>query len=220
MLSLSFTVAGGGQLSVRPDKLVVAGYTARDEASVRAHIAELAAIGVPPPESVPAYYDLDPALLTSAPVVDVDGASTSGEVEPVIIRADGRYFLAVGSDHTDRDLERTDIVLAKASCPKPVGATAVEIGADLSELSWDALRATSGVDDRPYQQAGVATLRHPEELIERMTVAAPGDLVLFCGTFPLLGGKFVFGDQWELSLSSPDGWVLSHAYATRRHSTA
>jgi hypothetical protein len=220
MMSLSFTVAGGGQLSLTPDKLVVAGYTARDEESVRAHIAELAAIGVPPPESVPAYYDLDPALLTSAPVVDVDGTSTSGEVEPVIIRADGRYFLAVGSDHTDRDLERTDIVLAKASCPKPVGATAVEFGADLSELSWDALRATSVVDDRPYQQAGVATLRHPEELVERMTVAAPGDLVLFCGTFPLLGGEFVFGDQWELSLSSPDGWVLTHAYATRHHSTA
>jgi hypothetical protein len=222
MTSLSFTVAGGGQVSLTPEKLIVAGYTARDEESVRAHIAELADIGVPPPTSVPAYYDLDPALVTSARVVDIDGTSTSGEVEPVIIRADGRYYLGVGSDHTDRDLERTDIVAAKAACPKPVGDTVVRIGADLSELSWDPLRAESAVDDRPYQQSSVATLRHPQELIERMTVEigeVAGDLVLFCGTFPLLGGEFVFGDRWELHLTLPDGQVLTHVYETRQSGT-
>ncbi len=222
MRSLSFDVAGGGQLSLTPEKLVVAGYTARDEESVRAHIAELADIGVPPPAGVPAYYDLDPALLTSARVVDVDGTSTSGEVEPVIIRANGRYFLGVGSDHTDRDLERTDIAASKASCPKPVGGTVAEIGEDLSDLNWDSLRAESMVDDRPYQQASVATLRHPQELIERMTVQigeVAGDLALFCGTFPLLGGEFVFGDRWGLYLSLPDGRTLAHVYETRQRST-
>jgi hypothetical protein len=219
MSSLSFTVADGGRLSLTPQKLIVAGYTARDEESVRAHIAELADIGVPPPASIPAYYDLDPALLTSTPAVDVGGTSTSGEVEPVIVRANGRYFLAVGSDHTDRDLERTDIVDAKASCPKPVGGTVVEIGEDLSDLDWDSLQAESTVDDRLYQKASVATLRHPQELIERMTVEigdVAGDLVLFCGTFPLLGGNFVFGGQWDLSLSLPDGRTLVHGYEARQ----
>jgi 4-hydroxyphenylacetate 3-monooxygenase len=221
MPSLSFDVAGGGQVSLTPEKLIVAGYTARDEESARAHIAELAEIGVPPPASVPAYYDLDPALVTSEPVVEVDGTSTSGEVEPVIIRAHGRYFLGVGSDHTDRDLERTDIATSKAACPKPVGGTVVEIGADLSELDWDSLRAESVVDDRPYQKGSVATLRHPQELIERMTVEigeVAGDLVLFCGTFALLGGEFVFGARWGLSLSLPDGRTLAHAYETRQTS--
>lgn len=219
MSSLSFTVADGGRLSLTPEKLIVAGYTARDEESVRAHIAELADIGVPPPASVPAWYDLDPALVTSARTVDVDGAATSGEVEPVIVRVSGRHFLGVGSDHTDRDLERTDIVAAKAACPKPVGDTVVEIGDDLSALDWDSLSAESTVDERPYQKASVATLRHPQELIERMTVeigGVAGDLVLFCGTFPLLGGEFVFGARWDLSLSLPDGRTLAHSYEARR----
>lgn len=50
-------------VEVVPDRLVIAGYTGRDERAVAAHIAELAEIGVPPPRSVPAFYDIDPGLL-------------------------------------------------------------------------------------------------------------------------------------------------------------
>lgn len=44
-------------LDVTPERLIVAGYTARDEHAVAEHIAELAAIGVPEPASVPAFYE-------------------------------------------------------------------------------------------------------------------------------------------------------------------
>ncbi|WP_258053016.1 DUF2848 domain-containing protein [Streptomyces sp. Ru73] len=215
-------VAGSGEeLLLSPDRLIVAGYTARDQASVAHHIAELAAIGVPPPTSVPAFYDLDPRLLTSNAVVEVAGPSTSGEVEPVIIRHGGRHFLAVGSDHTDRELERTDIAASKAACPKPVGGTVVEIGPEVSALDWDRLAAQSAVDGRAYQEGSVAALRHPAELLERMNAVlgdVTGDLVLFCGTFPLLTGEFVHGSSWRLSLSLPDGTTLTHAYETKLRS--
>ena len=36
--------------------LIVAGWTGRDEAALRHHIEELAAIGVPRPSSVPVFY--------------------------------------------------------------------------------------------------------------------------------------------------------------------
>ena len=216
MTTLNLTV-GGDRLTVRPDRLIVAGYTAKDEESVTRHIEELAAIGVPPPPTVPMFYDLDPALLTTAASVRVGGPATSGEVEPVLIRHDGTYFLGVGSDHTDRELERADIAGSKAACPKPVGSEVLAIGADLSFPDWDRIEARSEVDGAPYQDGLIAVLRHPSELVEKMTAALgaiQGDLVLFCGTLPLLGGKFVHGEKWTLSLRLPGSTELTHTYTT------
>lgn len=218
--TLDFTVAGSGEpLPVRPARLVVAGYTARDEEAVARHIDELAAIGVPPPPAVPMFYELDPALLNTGGLVEVPGPATSGEVEPVLVRHEGTYFLGVGSDHTDRELERSDIAAAKAACPKPVGGGVLEIGSDLSFPDWDAIEARSEVDGRPYQAGAVSSLRHPADLVERMIATIgdmAGDLVMFCGTLPLLGGTFVHGDTWSLSLSLPAGPRLTHFYTTRR----
>lgn len=223
--ALTLSVAGTGeQLQLSPDRLVVAGYTAKDEAAVAEHIAELACIGVPPPPTVPAFYDLDPRLLTTDAVVEVTGSSTSGEVEPVVIRHHGRHFLAVGSDHTDRELERTDIAESKAACPKPIGGTVVELGTDLSALSaadWDRLGADSTVDDRPYQEGSIATLRHPAELQQRMTAVLgeiTGTVLMFCGTLPLLGGTFIHGSSWRMRLRLPGGPTLTHAYETKLRS--
>ena len=45
------------------EMVVVAGYTGRDRASVMHHIDELAAIGIPPPPTVPMYWKFPPWLL-------------------------------------------------------------------------------------------------------------------------------------------------------------
>ncbi|WP_433269121.1 DUF2848 family protein [Actinosynnema sp. CS-041913] len=220
-MTLTLHVTGSKeQLTLTPARLVVAGYTARDIASVEAHIEELAAIGVPRPASVPAFYDLDPALLTTDAIVEVGGPATSGEVEPVVIRSGGRHFLGVGSDHTDRDLERADIAASKAACPKPLGAQVVEI--DLADLGWDNLIAESSVDGWQYQRGRVATLRHPVDTLDRMARAlgdVEGDLVLFCGTLPLLAGEFSYGSYWRVHLEVPGGPLLTHAYETKQRST-
>ncbi|MEU5690858.1 DUF2848 family protein [Actinosynnema sp. NPDC020468] len=211
----------GEEVRLRPARLVVAGYTARDTAAVQAHIDELAAIGVPPPATVPAFYDLDPALVTTDAVLPVDGASTSGEVEPVLIRTGGRYLLGVGSDHTDREREKADIAASKAACGKPLGHRVVDLGPDPSTVDWDGLLADSSVDGWQYQRGRVAVLRHPVDLLDRMTAAlgpVDGDLVLFCGTLPLLVGQFTYGRYWRVHLEVPGGPVLTHAYETKQRS--
>lgn len=219
---LTFRVVGTDEeLALRLDRLIVAGYTAKDEEAVAEHIAELARIGVPAPPSVPAYYDLDPRLLTTDAVIEVAGPSTSGEVEPVVIRHCGIYYLGVGSDHTDRDLERTDIAASKAACPKALGGTVVRIGTDLSMLDWDSLHATSTVDEAPYQEGSIETLRHPVDLMRRMTSVlgeVTGEIALFCGTLPLLGGTFVHGRSWRINLRLTDGLTLTHTYETKQRS--
>jgi hypothetical protein len=202
-------------LSLDAPRLIIAGYTGRDAAAVAAHIEELAAIGIPPPASVPAFFELDPGLVTSDPVVQIAGSNTSGEVEPVLIRHNGRHYLGVGSDHTDRDVERTDIAASKAACPKPVSHQIVALPEDLAALHWDAIDVASDVDGEPYQRGSLAVMRTPTDLLSRLTGALgefDGDLVMFCGTVPLLTGAFRAGRRWRLELKLDPNISLTHTY--------
>jgi hypothetical protein len=102
-MTLRFHVADVTPLEIEPKRLVIAGWTGRDRAAIDHHIEELAAIGVPRPTSVPLYYRVAASLLTQASQIEVLGEGSSGEVEPVLVRARSRWWLTVGSDHTDRD---------------------------------------------------------------------------------------------------------------------
>jgi hypothetical protein len=79
------TREGTSPIAFAPAALIVAGWTGRDEAALRHHIEELAAIGVPRPSSVPVFYRNSVLNLTQAPALEVLGPDTSGEVEPVIV---------------------------------------------------------------------------------------------------------------------------------------
>lgn len=216
--SLTFTVLGSDRtLHPAEIRVVVAGYTAADPATVQHHIDELAAIGVPPPPTVPAYYPMPASLATQDEVVTVSGAATSGEVEPVVLRLDGRLYLAVGSDHTDRELERHSIAQSKEACPKPVSHSAIEVPDD--GMDWDAITIKSTVDGQPYQEGSLASLRRPTDVLDscaRDVSGARDDLLMFGGTVPLLTGNFVPGRRWTISLEVPGTGVLEHSYTVRQ----
>ena len=212
----------GEDLAFEPKRLIVAGYTGRDTEAVQAHIDELAAIGVPPPPSVPAFYDLDPALLTTGPIVEINGDNTSGEAEPVLVRHGGRYYLGVGSDHTDRDLERTDIAASKAACPKPFADRVLTLPGDLTALDWDGIALASTVDGAEYQRGTLAALRTPDDLLARLTDTLgdlAGDLIVFGGTLPLLTGAFRPGIRWRAVLRVGTT-ALTCSYDTERRRTS
>jgi hypothetical protein len=218
-MTLQFRLLGtNSHFDLEAPRLIIAGYTGRDAAAVSAHIEELAAIGIPPPASVPAFFELDPALLTTDPVVKISGSNTSGEVEPVLIRHNGYHYLGVGSDHTDRDIERSDIAASKAACPKPVSHQVIALPDDLDALHWDAIDVESDVDGAPYQRGSLALMRTPADLLARL-VGTLGeltdDLVMFCGTVPLLTGTFRPGRRWRLALLLDSNTSLTHAYEVR-----
>src|ERR1700733_15220458 len=77
--------------------LIVAGWTGRDEAALRHHIEELAAIGVPRPSSVPVFYRNSALNVTQTSRLQVLGPDTSGEAEPVVVAHGGRLWLTVGA---------------------------------------------------------------------------------------------------------------------------
>ena len=109
-----------GDITLTPQSLTIAGWTGRDRAAVQHHIEELAELGVAPPSQVPLLYRAAQSLLTQADTIQVVGATTSGEVEPLIVQHDGTVWLGLGSDHTDRDLETVSVAASKQACAKPV----------------------------------------------------------------------------------------------------
>lgn len=214
MTTIEFEVVDGPAITLRNPRVVVAGYTGADRDAVQHHIDELARIGVPPPASVPSYFPLETSLLTQSDEVEVDGALTSGEVEPVLVRAAGQLYLTVGSDHTDREIETRDILASKAACPKPVGRRAISLDA---AGDWAAGTLRCRVDGAVYQDGPLALLRPTPEVLEEYLARDPidGDLVIFGGTVPLLDGEFVAGQRWDMELELA-GETLSLSYRAAR----
>ncbi len=180
-----------------------AGYTGRNRAAIDAHIRELEEHGIARPRRVPSCFPLLPRLLVAgASRVDVYGHSTSGEIEPVLVLQDGRpAYVAVGSDHTDRELERHSIPHSKQACPKVISREvwAFESVAD----RWDDLTLASWSDGELYQSARLEAMLPVDQLIA--TVPAQrrsGQVVLFCGTVALFG-PLRFGAHFNGSLGDP-----------------
>jgi 4-hydroxyphenylacetate 3-monooxygenase len=133
------------------------------------------------------------------------------------VRAAGVWHLAVGSDHTDRELEAVDVRDSKAACPKPVSRSAIRLDVDPAagglDKAWDAIGVASWIDGEPYQGGTLSALRAPSDLVTRATAEAPvGDLVVFCGTVPLLDGSFRYGETFAASMSGGD-WTLTLEYS-------
>ena len=186
MNRLRFATSDGSSIEVEPKRLVVAGWTARDRAAVEHHIEELAVLGVPRPSSVPLYYRLSSSLLTQADTIEALGEHSSGEAEPVLVRHDGRWWLTVGSDHTDRAAEAYSVVVSKQMCAKPVAPTAW-LWDDVADRA-DALLLRSDVFEAGrwtrYQDGSLASLTRLVDLIDGLPADVPVEdgLVLFCGT--------------------------------------
>ncbi|PCI02469.1 MAG: hypothetical protein COB78_13205 [Hyphomicrobiales bacterium] len=170
------------------DHLFVAGWTGRNKEAVDHHIEELRALGISPPSQVPLYYRVSGLLLTQATTIDVLGAGTSGEVEPLLIQKDGKIWIGLASDHTDRDLETHSVAASKQACPKPVASelwrlTEVEDHLDSLILRcWTDKGGKWGL----YQEGELSNIRPLSELISN---SGFGDnAAMLCGTLGAIGG--------------------------------
>ena len=217
---LRFDVDGGERIEVEPQRLVIAGWTGRDRAAIEHHIAELAALGVPPPSTVPLYYRAGAVLLTQATTIEVLGADSSGEVEPVLVRMRGRWWLTVGSDHTDRDAERAGVALSKQLCPKPIAARVWAWDTVAARADAIALRSQVFEGDRwvRYQDGTLQSIRPLEDLIAGLPddVAVADGLVMFCGTLAAIADASGRGVRAaaRMRLQLIDGGrILEHEYA-------
>lgn len=204
---LTFTTIRAGRhapLAVDTAQLIIAGWTGRDRAAVERHIDELRDIGVPPPSKVPLYYRAATQMAVQTDWIEVVGPDTSGEAEPVLVRADGMDWLGVGSDHTDRKAETHSIAKSKQLCLKPVSdelwlLDEVRGHWDLLELrSW----ATLDGERRIYQEGRLAIMTPAWETWASFDGPRLDRSVLFCGTVPTVSGIYC-ADRFEVELLDP-----------------
>jgi hypothetical protein len=219
MKKVSCKIEGGSPVEISASRLVIAGWAGRDAAEVEHHIRELEAIGVRRPSSVPCFYEVAPALLTTSDSIEVIGEHSSGEVEVVLLQteADG-LLVGIGSDHTDRKVEGYDVAVSKQMCAKPLGESLwrySEVAAHWDSLIARSWRIETNGERIRYQEGTLARLMHPEPLIWRAfdSTSMIPETVLFCGTQPVLGALTPAG-AYEMELHDPVlGRSLRHRYS-------
>lgn len=201
------------------DRLIIAGWTARDQKAVEHHIRELEALGVKRPKTTPIFYRAAASLLTTADAIEVLGVASSGEIEPVVFALDGELWVGVGSDHTDREAETVGVSLSKQMCAKPVSAKLWRF-AEVAHR-WDDLvlrsYAITGSERRLYQEGTAKAMRPVAELIRLGTGGdtLPDGTAMFCGTLSAIGGVAP-ADRFEMELHDPQsGHSITAGYTIR-----
>ncbi|MED4203317.1 DUF2848 family protein [Neobacillus mesonae] len=197
----------GSEVNWEPTQLLVAGYTAKDQNSLREHIEELGKIGVPAPPAVPMIYQLSPELLSTESEISAVKNDTSGEAEVVVMDIDGEWYVGLGSDHTDRVLEAVSIQKSKQVCAKPVSKELWPLSS--IEDHWDEIEMKSWYlvdgEESLYQSGKLAEFLTPRELIaliEGRGYSVSGAAIL-CGTLPILSGGFLYGEEFGAQLYDP-----------------
>ena len=209
MFDLAFTVDAQGTttpLTLAIDQAVIAGWTGRDPVARDKHIAELEAIGIARPASTPIYYRVAARRLTTVDRIEVSGAESSGEVEFVLIGWQGRTFVGVGSDHTDRKVEAYSVTVSKQMCDKPLAPVLWE----LEEVAdhWDRmiLRSFAWIDGARvlYQEGTLDGMLPVKDLIARGFGGRglPDGCAMFGGTFAAKGGIRP-ASRFEFELEDP-----------------
>jgi hypothetical protein len=193
--TLTFRTHGREGVETRPIALraaVIAGWTGRDPVAREKHIAELMALGVARPATTPIYYRVSASRLTTATQIEAVGESSSGEVEPVLIRDAGKVWIGVGSDHTDRKVETYNVTASKQMCDKPIAPELWPF--DDVRDHWDSLIVRSWIEEggerRLYQEGALAAMLVPDTIVagfEPNGELADGT-AMFCGTLAARGG--------------------------------
>ena len=191
------------------NELVLAGWTGRDAAKVQEHIDELAEHGVTGPSQTPMFYRCAVDLVTQTDRLQVLGPDTSGEVEFVLLATPSGLWVTVGSDQTDRKLEgQIGIAMSKQLAGKVLADTCWRYEDILPHWDQLTLKAWATINGKrvQYQDATLADVKRPEDLIAGCPITSGGELpvgtVLMSGTPPAIGGIRPAA-RFDIELSDP-----------------
>jgi len=216
---LTFNVLDRGMLTpltMSIEQAVIAGWTGRDPVARDKHIAELEALGIARPATTPIYYRCSARRLTTADIIEVCGADSSGEAEFVLIGWQGRTFVGLGSDHTDRKVESYSVTVSKQMCDKPISPVLWELEEVIDHWDQMILRSWAWFDGQRtlYQEGTLDAMLPVKDLIDRGfgKSGLPDGCAMFGGTFAAKGGIRPSA-RFEYELEDPVlKRKLTHAY--------
>ena len=210
MFDLTFTVidrkGGAVPLTLPIEQAVIAGWTGRDPIARDKHIAELEAIGIARPATTPIYYRCSARRLTQEDSIEACGEDSSGEAEFILIGWQGRTFVGLASDHTDRKVESYSVTVSKQMCDKPIASTLWELEDVIGHWDKMILRSWALIDGARvlYQEGTLDAMLPVKDLIER-GFGAKGlsdGCAMFGGTFAAIGGIRP-ASRFEFELEDP-----------------
>jgi hypothetical protein len=203
------------QLTFDVRLLACGGWSGRDRSSVMKHVEELEKLGVARPSKVPALFPVSRYLLTQEDEIEVPTHGSSGEVEYVVLIGADAIYVTVGSDHTDRELEKFSVEKSKQACPKII-AKQGWLFEDVRNR-WDEIMlrsyATRGRKRFLYQEATLGSLIDLDSLLNQESGRYRSEgSVVFSGTIPTREG-IVFLDQFEIEMRDPQlSRSITHSY--------
>lgn len=207
MTTLTFTLPDASTRSIEVVRLLNAGYAGREQDEVQAHIAELAALGVPGPSTTPALYPVAPYLASQADEVPVQHARTSGEAEWALVVTETETLLTVACDHTDRALEVHGVAWSKNASPDVLGTRAWRLDDVRDHFDQIQLRGWVGQGEERtlIQDSTLGALLTPDywlDVLRERKIDSPGT-VLISGTVAMVQGVNQFADHWSVELYDP-----------------
>jgi hypothetical protein len=193
-------------LTLPIDQAVIAGWTGRDPVARDRHIAELEAIGIARPATTPIYYRVSARRLTTEDSIEVCGSDSSGEVEFVLIGWQGRIFVGLGSDHTDRKVEVYSVTVSKQMCDKVMASVLWELEDVIGHWDRMILRSHAWIGGKRelFQEGALDAMLPVSELIARgfEDGKLPDGCAMFGGTFAAKGGIRP-ASRFEFELEDP-----------------
>ena len=100
--------------------------------------------------------------------IEVCGGDSSGEVEFVLIGWQGRIFVGLGSDHTDRKVEAYSVTVSKQMCDKPMASELWELEDVIGHWDRMILRSWAMINgERVLYQEGTLDAMLPVEGSDR-----------------------------------------------------
>lgn len=205
MKNITFLLDGNAlqKVDFEVKRILNGGFAGRNQEQVKKHIEELAHLGVPAPKETPVFYPLLAENLSTDWEIEVVGSGNSGEVEFVILYSKQGLLVGVGSDHTDRDLEKASIIKSKQAYPNIISQD-VWLYKDVIKY-WDELEMRSWLGANKeilYQEGKLVDLMRPEDLMAQAEALIEGELtgtVLYSGTLATLE-QIKFNDYFHVEL--------------------
>lgn len=205
MHTLNLSVVGQDPITVEVKNVVNAGYAGRDQASVRAHIEELAELGVPAPSTTPTLYPVANYTATTNSHIQVVNDQTSGEMEYVIIFHEGKRYLTIGSDHSDRELEADNVPKAKQICPDFMAAEVWDYDEVKNHFGDIKVRCEVIKDGEKtlYMEGTMADLLGIEDWMDMLAERGldKDGTIFFSGCWGTIPDSFIYADRYELTMT-------------------
>lgn len=191
-------------------RMINAGYTGRNQEGVKRHIDELKKQGIPAPETTPAAYEVITRLICFNQEIEVVGNKTSGEAEFVLLCSGEEVYVGVGSDHTDRELEKVNIVKSKQICPNVMSNRIWRL--KNVKKDWDEIILRSWVKNNEgvknlYQESSLDKIMTPEDLLafikNKLVDEDLNGAIIYSGTVPILTEEINYNNYFEVELYNP-----------------